>query len=153
MPETTKAETEDFFNLLKKSEHPIAILSIFPEEQEVVGATPSLVLEVTLPEPLRNLYIEADTKLEGKELNDLVENTFKSSTVRWNKEQTQYLEKITRAQSNCLHWFEYRSGRITGSKIYDVLHTNKNQPSASLTKSYLQSPCYRKSTQSTFEMG
>ena len=73
--------------------------------------------------------------MEGKELNDLVEDTFKSSTVRWNKEQTEYLEKITRAQSNCLHWFEYRSGRITGTKIYDVLHTNRNQPSASLIKS------------------
>ena len=72
--EPTEAETEDFKNLFKKSEHPIATLSIFPEEQKLVASISSLVSEVTLLEALRNLYTEANTKSEGKELNDLVKN-------------------------------------------------------------------------------
>ena len=46
-----------------------------------------------------------------------------------------YVESLTRKQSNCLIWHHVRCGRITPSKVYDVLHTDINNPSTSLIES------------------
>ena len=50
------------------------------------------------------------------------------------KSEALYLELATRKQSASLEWFEHRIGRITASIVYQVLHTNNDQPSSSLLK-------------------
>ena len=46
-----------------------------------------------------------------------------------------YVESLTRKQTNCLIWHNVRCGRITTSKVYGVLHTDINNPYTSLIKS------------------
>ena len=65
-PEPTQAEFDEFLGILNKSDRPIAILSVFPDQQELVGQTPSLQNEVTLPEPLLSLYSEINHSLSEK---------------------------------------------------------------------------------------
>ena len=50
-----------------------------------------------------------------------------SSTVQQN-----HLEEITRSQVKSKLWMKYRSGRITASRLYQVVHTNSHAPSLSL---------------------
>ena len=38
------------------------------------------------------------------------------------KIKNECIEILTRKQSNCLIWRDMRCGRITASKVYDVLH-------------------------------
>ena len=38
-------------------------------------------------------------------------------------------------QANYIQWYDYRAGRITGTKVHDVMHTNIHHPSVSLIKS------------------
>ena len=40
------------------------------------------------------------------------------------------VECLTRKRSNCLIWHHMRCGRITALKVYDMLHTDINNPSA-----------------------
>ena len=51
--------------------------------------------------------------------------------MKLKQQDIDYVESLTRKQSNCLIWHHVRFGRITASKIY-VLHTDFNNPSISL---------------------
>ena len=44
------------------------------------------------------------------------------------------IEMMTRGQSSCKEWFQYRAGRITASKLKAVCSTNIDKPSVSLLK-------------------
>ena len=39
-------------------------------------------------------------------------------------EQVKHLELITRKQSKCTAWYEYRAGRVTASKMKSAAFTN-----------------------------
>ena len=52
--------------------------------------------------------------------------------------QQSHLEEITRSQVKSKLWMKYRSGRITASRLYQVVHTNPHAPSLSL----LSAVCY-----------
>ena len=55
--------------------------------------------------------------------------------LKLKQQNNDYVESLTRKQSNCLIWHHMRCGRITASKVYDVLHTDINNPSTSLIES------------------
>ena len=55
--------------------------------------------------------------------------------MKLRQQNIDYVESLTRKQSNCLIWHHVRCGRITASKVYDVLHTHINNPSTSLVES------------------
>ena len=55
--------------------------------------------------------------------------------LKLKQQDIDYVESLTRKQSNCLIWHHVRCGRITASKVYDVLHTDINNPSTSLIES------------------
>ena len=50
------------------------------------------------------------------------------------KSEALYLKLATRKQSASLEWFERHIGSITTSIVYQVLHTNNDQPSSSLLR-------------------
>ena len=84
-----------------------------------------------LPEPLGALFNEElfqasyPQLLEAGEMLSLIYISFSS-------EQTRSLEVITRGQSQCKLWYQYRAERITASKFKDAVHTDATQPSQSL---------------------
>ena len=45
-----------------------------------------------------------------------------------------YVERLIKKQAQCIKWHQVIAGRITASRVYDVLHTNINFPSVSLIK-------------------
>ena len=49
--------------------------------------------------------------------------------------QRRYLQDSTTSQSSSLTWFDQRAGRITSTKVYDILHTNSVSPAPSLLSS------------------
>ena len=51
--------------------------------------------------------------------------------LKLKQQDIDYVQSLTRKQSNCLIWHHVRCGRTIASKIY-VLHTDINNPSASL---------------------
>ena len=59
--------------------------------------------------------------------------------------QQSHLEEITRSQVKSKLWMKYRSGRITASRLYQVVHTNPHAPSLSL----LSAVCYPASVKFT----
>ena len=50
-------------------------------------------------------------------------------------DQAELVERHTRKQSSSRVWFQQRAGRVTASKLKNVLSTNISQPSTSLIKS------------------
>ena len=55
--------------------------------------------------------------------------------LKLKQQDIDYVECLTRKQSNCLIWHHVRCGRTISSMVYDVLHTNINYPSISLIES------------------
>ena len=45
-----------------------------------------------------------------------------------------YVERLTKKQAQCNKWHQVRAGRITVSRVCDVLHSDINFPSVSLIK-------------------
>ena len=71
-------------------------------------------------------------KMNYSDLLDKCENIYQS--VSFTFDQAVLVEERTRTQAKCKRWFELRAGRITASKLYQVIHTNHLQPSISLIK-------------------
>lgn len=71
--------------------------------------------------------------------------------------QVHAVERATRSQSASRVWFRQRAGRVTASKLKQVLKTNPQQPSKSLIKGICYPEAYRFTTVATrylgFELG
>lgn len=48
--------------------------------------------------------------------------------------EAKYLEQVTRNQTDSIVWHEQRIGKITASRIYDVMRTDENKPAKSTLK-------------------
>ena len=48
--------------------------------------------------------------------------------------QRTHLSEVTQAQSSSMTWYTQRAGRITATRVYDILHTNKVSPAPSLIR-------------------
>lgn len=86
-----------------------------------------------MPKPLTDLYNPDKFKLSYPELLEACEQIYDS--VSFTFDQAVTVEKETRTQAKSRTWFKQRSGRITASKLREVLHTDPLQPSISLIKS------------------
>lgn len=68
--------------------------------------------------------VEAGEKMSG--LFDLTDS------------QRNHLEELTRGQAKSKLWMRFRAGRITLSRLYQVVHSDPHKPSVSLVKAF----CY-----------
>ncbi|KAK0151911.1 hypothetical protein N1851_006715 [Merluccius polli] len=98
---------------------------------------PRTVLEYRTPETLQ---------LPPKELGELCQD-FQLEEL--NLSQVQSVERATRSQSASSIWFRQRAGRITASKLKQVLKTNPQQPSKSLIKAICYPEEFRFTTAAT----
>ena len=83
--------------------------------------------------PLTELHSVTALKLSYPELLQKCEDIYE--TVSFSFSQAQQVEEMSRSQADSRLWFQQRSGRITASKLRQVLHTDYSQPSLSLVLS------------------
>ena len=88
-----------------------------------------------LPKPLSLLYQDKNFTC-FTDLLKVCEQVYQHTTIT--AEQVKMVKEKTREQSNSKLWFQQRVGRITASKLRNVLHTSISNPS----KSLLTSICY-----------
>ena len=50
----------------------------------------------------------------------------KSENLKLPMRDIDYVERLTKKQAQCNKWIQVRAGRITASRVYDVLHTDIN---------------------------
>ena len=85
-----------------------------------------------LPLTLQSLYDPTHLQcnyMELLEAGDKMNGISEISTV-----QQIHLEQLTRGQSTSKLWMRFRSGRITASRLHQVVHTDPHKPSISLIK-------------------
>ena len=141
---TTPSETEkdDFFHEIAKEQgkKPLILSVIKPYCEKFVHSSdhlPKLLHGIFKPEYLESNYAQlltlAETYLQEKVTVAMVD----------------HLDHITRDQSKSKHWFQYRAGRITASRLKQVLRTDPHQPSLSLLNSICYPDIHKFSTQAT----
>lgn len=93
-----------------------------------------------LPKPVLEYRTPETLQLPAKELEELCQD-FQLEELT--PSQVQAVERATRSQSASRIWFRQRAGRITASKLKQVLRTNPQQPSKSLIKAICYPEAYR----------
>ena len=95
------------------------------------------------PKILSDLY----DPLKENSLNYLeLCNLGNSLDINISPQQQSNVEKLTEAQANSKNWFDYRSGRITASNAFSVVHTHDDMPSRSLIMSICCPESYKYKT-------
>lgn len=136
LPPTEEQLQNHYINITKTSGKP-SLLSLVPGMNQLF--IPKYV-SGELPKPLTHLYDENALSLPLPELLLKCEEIYDSISV--SVTQANFVEEETRKQSNSKIWFDQRSGHVTASRLYRVLHTKQLEPSVSLLKSI----CYPAST-------
>ena len=138
----SESEKEDFFREIAKEEvkKPLILSIVEPYSEKFVHSSdhlPKLLHGIFKPEHLSKNYSElltlAEIYLQDKVTPAMVD----------------HLEQITRQQSRSKNWFLFRAGRITASRLKQVLHTDPHQPSLSLLKSVCYPEIHRFSSKAT----
>ncbi|XP_065649892.1 uncharacterized protein LOC136078307 [Hydra vulgaris] len=119
-----------FLKSLEQSNPKIAVLSLFKGFQTPFLNSNVNQLTLKLPQTLRSFYQHSYLNLSEQDFVIEANNLAKSLSIT--AKEVNYLEEATRAQSACVLWHEHRSGRITGSCIYDVMRASLKAPSKSL---------------------
>ena len=96
-----------------------------------------------LPVALQSLYDPAHLQCNYVELLELGDKM--KGIVEITEVQQKHLEELTRGQRNSKHWMRFRSGRITASRLHQVVHTDPHKPSIFLIKAI----CYPDSVRFT----
>ena len=133
----TEEQLKNHYSSIIKTRGKPSLLSLVP------GMNLSFVpkyISGELPKPLTHLYDENALSLQFPELLQKCEEIYDGISV--SVAQAKLVEEETRKQSNSKIWFDQRSGRVTASRLYSILHTNQSKPSVSLLKSI----CYPGST-------
>ena len=137
------AEKNSFFAAISNCEGRPAVLSLIkPYSKNYVPARTSSCL----PPPLPTLFKESNLQVDS--LEKLSERC-KSVEVSLTSVEVTQVEKATREQSLSKIWFEQRAGRITASKMHDVMKTSLTSPSVSLIKSICYPEVFRFSSKAT----
>ena len=90
----------------------------------------------SLPPHLSRLYSIDNHLLSREHLTSKCLEVFTSLTC--SQDQVDKVEVLTRRQSKCSLWFEYRKGRLTASNFHEICHTNSDSISnISLVKKIL----------------
>ena len=135
-PIVSKPSEEDkhaFFEELSQSGGSPVILSLIAHYNE---AYVPLYEAGKVMKPLTELHSAETMKLSYPELLLKCEEVFK--TISFSFSQAQKVEEMTRTQADSRQWYHQRAGRVTASKLRQVLHTDSSQPSLSL----ITSICY-----------
>ncbi|KAL3854059.1 hypothetical protein ACJMK2_013340 [Sinanodonta woodiana] len=120
-------------------------LSAFLHQLSLTGAQ-SAVLSIKetfqqpfIPKVLNNKFPKLLSELFNDELIDASFSEIlaycKNVNVSVSKEESKSVELATRSQSETKLWNQFRSGRITASRMYAACHSSPAQPSESLIKS------------------
>ncbi|XP_041472362.1 uncharacterized protein LOC121421662 [Lytechinus variegatus] len=125
----SKDEEDAFISSLMETDNKPVGLSLFEGPpcclfQRKPATTPHRALQTPLPAPLRSYFTES-TELQTQKSADLKEMTV-------TKEEIDKVEKATEEQADSVVWHDQRAGRITASRVYDVLHTNQEKPAKSV---------------------
>ncbi|MEQ2222305.1 hypothetical protein ILYODFUR_024828 [Ilyodon furcidens] len=136
------------FLLSKNYPRSAALIAREPYHKECIPKSsmlPKTILEYRTAETLQ---------LPSKELEELCQE-FQLEELTLS--EVQAVERATRGQSASRIWFKQRAGRITASKLKQVLKTNSQQPSKSLIKAICYPEAYRFTTAAArylgFELG
>ena len=103
-------------------------LRLFEDYSEPFVFTKPVPSNSKIPNFLREFYKPNISKEE------ILENIQKIMDIKLTEEQVDFIENATKQRINFLLWKEMRIGRITASIVYDVLHTNIDEPSVSAIK-------------------
>ncbi|XP_038064512.1 uncharacterized protein LOC119734942 [Patiria miniata] len=144
VPPPSKDETDNFFQQLKGTGVPSAILSLVPAY--AADFIPK-ALQLKLPEPLTKLYCAENLKVSYPQLLTKCEAVFNNMTM--DVDMCNAIEELTRQQAKTKMWHIYRAGRITASKFKSVVCTDPAMPSAYLIKSICYPAAYSFSTAAT----
>ena len=125
-----------FYQSLNLCKSKPAILSIVPPYDEKYK--PALLSD-NFPKILTELYDPSKIEMNYLDLCKLGENVELKITCQ----QQLNVEMETRKQSESNKWFQFRSGRITASKVHSVVHTKEDMPSQSLIKSICYPGSYK----------
>ncbi|XP_003730120.1 uncharacterized protein LOC115928222 [Strongylocentrotus purpuratus] len=125
----TKDEEDAFISSLMETDKKPVGLSLFEGLpchlfKRNPAMTPQRKLPAPLPAPLRSYYTQS-TELQPQKFTDLHQITI-------SKEEIVEIEKATEKQADSVVWHDQRAGRITASRVYDVLHTNQDNPAKSV---------------------
>ena len=133
MPSTAdECQQNAFLSMISSLEKPPIALSLFESYSTPFHHKAAIPEKVKLPNDLRNLFSESNTKLPPGDLHTKVNETMRHLQVT--PHQIQFLEKSTTAQSTSPLWWQARIGRITASVAHAVLHTDPVKPSNSLMR-------------------
>lgn len=121
LTEQSRTELLRKLSVLPHNNQPV-ILSTFAEFSGPFHHKASVPSIPKLPIPLREFY--SSTLHHGH--SDRIYQQIITEDDR------DFIEKSTRAQSDCLAWHQLRTGRITASIAHQVLHTDMDNPSKSL---------------------
>ena len=93
-----------------------------------------------MPQALPTLFSPQHLQLDYLQLLDLSKEHIPEVI---SMTQQEHLEELTRSQSKSKLWFKFRAGRVTGSRLYQVVKTDPHKPALSL----LNSVCYPETCQ------
>ena len=111
--------------------YPASEYGCLSEETDSASETEDFV---PLPITLTCLYNPKYSSLSPVDLRQQGRDLYMSVIVKDDPASFSYVEEVTRSQRHNSTWFAYRAGRITGSKIHDVLVRRENTPSLNLIK-------------------
>ena len=126
-PKPTDHEISDFLDKLKNANPRAAVLSVAPKYSE--DFVPK-VLRDGYPTPLGQLYDSENLGLTYSELCDKGDKVFEDLVIT--DDQCRLIEQETRRQAKDKMWFIYRRGRITASRLGEVVKSRENKPPKSL---------------------
>ena len=89
-----------------------------------------------LPLQYQSLYDSEHLKLNYLDLVEAGEKMIDLLDVT--DQQCRHLEEITRGQAFSKIWVRYHCGRITASRLYEVIHTDPHKPAISLHQFAIQ---------------
>ena len=134
-PACNESDKENFLKALyseqeKAGEPPSVSLSLvggFPDITNVTSVTNTNVTK--LPPSMKSYYYPVNASIEKtEEITNLILN------AKVTKNEIMYLENCSKLQRLSLVWRDMRKGRITASNVFDILHTDIDKPSFTVTK-------------------
>lgn len=131
VPPTT-TEKQAFLKGLQDLCPKAAILSIFFQKEEQDKHPSSM----KLPRTIDSFYHPRYSKLSAAMLQEESCKVFEE--IKITEEESQYLAKCTRLQSQSTTWFSHRKGRITASRFRAACKTSVVKPAESLVRQILQ---------------
>ncbi|KAM9409450.1 uncharacterized protein KZ484_001659 isoform 1-T1 [Pholidichthys leucotaenia] len=128
LPELGDEEKKQFYNNLQASGAKCAVLSLLDSHhQNFIPVSITANLPPTLTELAKRHSCQAD---DDEQVQAACRDIMTNLTLT--RDQGSTLERLTRKQSNCKLWINYRAGRLTASNFKRCCRTKVDKPSVSL---------------------